>query len=78
MSIQWRKWWPSEVRKGNIPRLATVVTVSEAHGPRRKAGISCRPCKAWELVSDLVDGLLMVVMRCLRSGAPASKRRPRQ
>jgi hypothetical protein len=34
--------------------------------------------RANELVSNLVDGMLMVVMRCLRSWAPASRRMPRQ
>jgi len=31
-----------------------------------------------ELVSDLVDGMLMVVMRCLRAWAPVSRCMPRQ
>jgi hypothetical protein len=31
-----------------------------------------------ELDSDLVDGVFMAVMRCLRPWAPVSKHRPRQ
>ena len=34
--------------------------------------------RANELVSDLVDGMLMVIMRCLRAWAPVSRGMPRQ
>jgi hypothetical protein len=34
--------------------------------------------RANELVSDLVDGMLMVVMRCLGAWAPVSRCMPRQ
>ena len=34
--------------------------------------------KGNELVSDWIDAWLPVVMRCLRSGAPVSKQKPRQ
>ena len=59
-------------------RQETAPTFAERenNGFRQESPDALR--KGKELVSDLVDGMLTVVMRCLGGGAPISKRKPRQ
>jgi hypothetical protein len=55
----------------------TVPTLPERQNNGFRQGFPDALRKGKEMVSDLVDGRLTVVMRCLRRGAPVSKRKPR-
>ena len=55
-----------------------VRTFLEGQNDGFRQGLPAALGRANELVSDLVDGMLMVVMRCLGAWAPVSRCMPRQ
>ena len=60
-----------------MPWLATGASVCGALKPLVRTEISLRAAGADELDRDLVDGVPLSIMRCLRSWAPAHRRLPR-
>jgi len=56
----------------------TAPTFLECQNNGFRQGFPDSLGKGNELVSDLIDALLPVVMRCLRSGAPVGRQKPRQ
>jgi len=68
------------LHSGGWPFLLAGAGAEVSRGPKQRlpAGISCAVRRANELVSDLVDGMPIVITRCLRAREPVSRRMSQQ